>query len=693
MQESKERQYIEILDTVLLLPFRNKEDIFVFLDDMFIKKSKLNISFSTLRKGAEEVVKSCCINDIYLYIQNVFSVDEEICDALKKYEISLWKKYLLPRESFFKYYSQNKDNVEFCFVNNIGIDSELLTSIIKELGYKEEVIDYSGAEVGTNIIKWVKPLDIFDGKVNTDIKCNIPEKIAFGNLISSINSVDKSIGYGALKTLVANNFFDDVNVYWKPNSVINCDAYKCGYYLLGMHLLGIVKWIVSIIKDKHTQKNRIFFTARDGYIVMKAYDEYRKIHPELPEAKYIQASRKLLLPFLYSTPLEFYESPNEYSYYSPRLFIKWFWLFTKYAETNDFDCKSMNCKEEIIKNLLDKECFFYEKKFESYQEYCRFVNWFIQNMYSKENHSILKNRVKKYYSDIKDNDILFDLGYSGKIPKCISDIIDCKLDILFILSDEIKSQLIQSNSKITIHSFYDHMTAFENGLREFIMSENTSSCIGLTEEKEKIVPVYETYLQKYLSDLSIETLQKGALDYVSNVYSLFGEDIDTVPFKSQEVSMAFEGFFRDIPEEDIAIFKDSVVYDGLTDDNTVSSMQDFFRYVSSRLTDTFIPQDRTLSLNIEKYVLSNMKLAFWGTGKICGSLLEKMGNIKPQILLDNSDIEERIKYGINVYNPNEVSIKDYFIVIATKYYEEISKQLEEYNLVEGKDFIWYKQIL
>lgn len=83
------------------------------------------------------------------------------------------------------------------------------------------------------------------------------------------------------------------------------------------------------------------------------------------------------------------------------------------------------------------------------------------------------------------------------------------------------------------------------------------------------------------------------------------------------------------------------------------------------------------------------KICFWGTGTICQEILKAHPEVQPSLFIDSNPSVDSIK-SIPVIRPQEVqSWADYYIVVTTKAYSEISCFLTEAGLNEGADFDSY----
>ena len=86
--------------------------------------------------------------------------------------------------------------------------------------------------------------------------------------------------------------------------------------------------------------------------------------------------------------------------------------------------------------------------------------------------------------------------------------------------------------------------------------------------------------------------------------------------------------------------------------------------------------------------MNNRKVVMWGAGKIGGKCLAAYGN-KIEFVIDHNKKITMFE-GKKVFSPEEITLKDYFIVVASwDYYAEIRTELESKGLEENKDFVHY----
>lgn len=99
------------------------------------------------------------------------------------------------------------------------------------------------------------------------------------------------------------------------------------------------------------------------------------------------------------------------------------------------------------------------------------------------------------------------------------------------------------------------LSQYMSGLiREHILSDSSSSCIGIDEN---INLVFDGIKKLYQDSFVVNNIQQGAIDFVKDFKDIFGEYFDYIDLKPYEASMVFEGYLRCGKDIDRQIFKAS----------------------------------------------------------------------------------------------------------------------------------------
>lgn len=608
----KKTVIIDVFGTAVNLPWETIEESYFLLDGYFKKYNGCNTPFHELKKTIDLIAPVLNPEKKYDLFSQIFGIDRSFCQRLQKKEEENLLKYCRPRLYMRRLFQQAQARERrVIFINRGFAENQIADRILKKCGYlgvyelieeKTLITDYEnivrdqGCLYFGNIDilrdrkkKFVcipNTLSVLRGEFNKKILCENALRIAVGNQIH-YEKIKMSPGFVAMQKIVADKFFDNPFKAWEKDSLFNRDAYFAGYYVLGMHVVGVVKWLAKEAVRHH--KKRILFCARDGYLIKRIYDSYRIIFPELPQSLYIQASRKSLLPMLLKSKTDFYAPPGMFFHlYTPEKVLLFFWEFTYMSDDYDFMHVSYkrftdNCRKELAANG-----FIYDQRFRTREEFIRFTAFFLKNYYSEEKHRRLLHALKDYYKTFTVDDILFDSGYSGRLAAAIAELSSGLCDVLYLYTDEEHSEFIEKESKISITSFYHCTPCIDNVLREYIISENGPTCLGILKSGEKVIPVFETTDETYKRSEAIIQMQKGAIDFASTLLSVYGREIEKIPFKPQEVSLPFEGFLRNIVDADIEMFSNTYQEDYCTGDSMECNWGQYYRQLTAQLPDTVL---------------------------------------------------------------------------------------------------------
>lgn len=592
----------DIFDTLVCRPFYNPTDLFEIIEKDFEKSFPSSLKFKQIRIDAEGIArnkhgiihpdwKDITIDDIYDCISEMYDIPLDIVKKLQKreeeleiefcrvrnagrelFEVALLtgKKIIIVSDMYLRKDTIEKilikngyDNYEKLYISSevkeTKNDGELFRYVKRDMGMKSDVHifhigdtwknDYINAEeAGFTPLFFPKAQEVFENKIHgvCTNKCSVMAEIS-GGVIRDWKKMRDSVGQGIMYAMVYNKYFDNPYRTFNSESDFNIDPYFIGYYVVGMHLIGVCRWIIQQTKQRGVGK--IHFLARDGYLPMEAYKILARYCDDIPEANYLYASRKAVFTGMIVSVSDFYDLPIEYHNHSPKTLLKLL----------DFAYKEIvpEKREELCKNA-DIE---YENNFQTKQKYIEFMHWFVNNLYDEEVFNQNRELAQKYYSCIEENDICFDMGYSGRIQKAISTLVGRGVDVLFIHSDNELSQKMQRQGDFSITNYYDFIPKVSGLLREHILSDCGPGCKGFVKEDDIIVPILEEEEKNFQDSFIVGMIQKGALDFVNEFQSMFCDYLKYIPFRYTEVSMPFEGYLCNAKMIDRRIFASSYFED------------------------------------------------------------------------------------------------------------------------------------
>jgi len=730
-----QHEYIsfDIFDTLVTRPFYKPTDLFYLLDKLYEEKHRTNTSFHQIRIDGEIAARSMVhklnndyqdvtIDEIYDCISEMYGIPAEVCNALKeeekRLEIQFCSVRKITKELFdFALYAGKK----IILISDMYLDAATIKKILEKNGYKgycriflsseERKMKYTGdlfrtvldklqvegngilhigdnhycdiikaGEVGFHTAYLPRTLNVFENKVegiDTGECSTLAQRV--GGVILDRKKLLESVGYGSMIAIAANYYFDNPFRPFYNESDYNADPYFIGYYALGMHLAGLVNWII----EQASGYKRILFMARDGFLVKLAYDIWSRCVNGAPESHYIYASRKMLLPMSIEDTADFMDLPIVYTQYSPSSIL----------ELLKFCTKDMNAED--IKQLLRKAEIPEDGKFSSKLEYQMFMRFYLDNLYDKDKHDYERDLLKKYYEYVEESDIVFDMGYSGSIQNAFVKAAGKPVDVLYVHNDAVKSMQLSRKGNFRIKTFYDFSPAVTGALREHILSDPNPACVGLKQEGERVLPVFDSPEKPYTDSFVINRLHSGALKFIKDYCSRFKDYFEYVTFKNYEVSLPFEAFLRMPKDNDIRIFEGSYFEDRLYGRqdalNIVEHMENQYREMPQIAGEEVIESIKSAIIDNIKY---KRKLVYFGTGKKCREVLAQYPDMPVSFYLDNNKkLNGTYLQGKVIKHPDEIEDwKDIYIVITTYYSSEIEKQLKLQGLQRYKDFINFQEL-
>lgn len=591
-----EQEYVsfDIFDTLISRPFYSPSDLLLFLNREYMRETKRNIEFSKFRTEGEQLAREyygnkygyadITLEEIYSYIEMHYQMDhEEIQMMMKKereleisfagirkagkelFELALeaGKKVLLVTDMYLERETIEKilrKNQIFgyqklyisCEERKLKYDGSLFCHVLENIKAAPEQCIHIGdtwradiegsSKAGMQAVFFPKAIDIFENKIAGCVTNHCSDIGAgAGGDILDYEKVIKNPGFRCMQALVARRYFDNPYRTFNPQSDFNIDPYLIGYYLVGMHMLGVAKWISQEIKKQH--RDRVVFLARDGYLPMKVFQIYAEhMNPDL-KTEYMQASRKALMPVMIRDKINFYQLPVEYRGHTPQTLL----------EILDFAAEDGKKLDEKDLNMT--------QPFQSLADFHKFISLFLEKLYSEKKHQKRKETVCEYYSGLQKSDILFDMGYSGRIQAAICEAAGFPVDALFIHEDYGTSVQKRYESGFDIHSFYEFRPSVSGLMREHILSDVQGSCIGFSLNNGQAEPVFEEPLHDYPDLHILKSIHEGACDFAEEFFRVFDGYMEIVDYSAQEVSLPFEGFLVHPSRTDMHIFSESYFED------------------------------------------------------------------------------------------------------------------------------------
>lgn len=541
--DSKNIISFDIFDTLIRRMVKNPHDIFDLVERKynFLNTDK---KISNFRKNRILSEKDCrnksnneeiTIEEIYANLEKVY--DKNQVNVLKELEKNI-------EIDFCKLNIKIKEIYNYCVENNkriiITSDMYLDEKTIKKI-LKNNEIYYEKLYLSSTIMKTKCSGNIYK-YICEDLRINKKEIVHIGdNKKSDYNAAIKN----GIKSILWNNE-DSINNKLNNNlseNILNCYLnnkeyskenlfYNVGYNCFGPLLLCFSKWLYSELEENNIKK--VYFLARDGYIMKKAFDVINKDR----ESNYFYASRRsIIVPSLkeYSNYKEIFSSMH----IGNRTKIK---ILLKKVGLDDI-IDNINFKKKY--NIdINKEIDFDE--IYKNEKYIKLFN----DLFSQ----IIKNSKEEYKSFISYKDknnfngklAIVDIGWFGNMQHALEKL-DLDADIYGYYMGIEPRKNYQKNQKMKGFIFetdknYDYFLYEHNfnSIFEMLFLGQHGSVKRFNCSSKNDVEFYDYEYDNSIEKNNIICLQEAAIDfvkdfYISGLYEYLTDDLSCSFLKLAEI--------------------------------------------------------------------------------------------------------------------------------------------------------------
>lgn len=534
-----EKEYVsfDIFDTLIKRDVKKPTDVFLVIEHNYeiydFYKRRIEAE-KIARKGKVDTTIDE-IYDIYneLYLNNINEAEKiKKIEKQVEYELCVQNKLL---KKVYDFCIEN--NKKVYLISDMYLSSEILKEILEKNGYsKYEKLyvscEYNKTKANGELYKYViQELGIHTNKlihIGNDIKTDYI--MALKNKISTVKVKTKTYtGNSLLDVFLSNHKSNSSNFY-----------YDFGYSNFGPLLYGFCLWLKENVKKNDI--DNIYFLARDGYIIKKAYE---MIFGELDNIYYLEASRRSLrVPYLsqknsidemleelplprqtnmiqifdaLGLELDIYSAKIKESGYS----VERFYLREKVLKEEGFKNLISSIKDDIIANSISEN-------------------------------EALKNYLKK--NNFSRKNAIVDIGWGGSMQKYLRNIFNTLpgyedkelVGFYFGLTEKAKGNLSLTNTA-NAYVFDNYNFTSEElerpfvGFFESLFLEPKGSVKRYHINTENLV---ERYQYEYINDSGevlddvdkIHNIQQGALgfieEYMSTAISRYSKMDSEAAFKN-----------------------------------------------------------------------------------------------------------------------------------------------------------------
>lgn len=556
----------DIFDTLLLRKCFVPKDVFSMLAFDFANEiSNAPFTFfNLLRMDSEERARKkashCEVNLDQIYAEfEQYGFDKGLIEKIKNRELEIEADMLQKRQTGFDLYQIALSfGKRVVYTSDMYLSEDFIKQMLSKSGYSVDnklflsnvfKVNKSGGKLFSVVLDnlkisasqmvhigdnyrsdYSKPKDKGIKAFHLPNVREMFEKFLFSEMFpNKLNTIDVTkmadmLGSHFMLATVANELFDFPFVH--KISHFQSSPKFIGYYAVGMHLFALTEWIYQNSKEKDT----IHFAARDGYLPMEAYKIYSQNIQDAPKSHYLYMSRKSLFPLGLLEYKDLISVVNTVNIWKNNIVDMLQYL-------------PKNCVDTIaLEKFGEKEI---KRTFADYADFCSIMPVLGECIKFDELNKY-QEKIKKYLGKIiKPNDILFDVGYSGRSECIIGNLLGYKINTLYehYYNDDLG--FIKATYQFENKCFYDYKPRKTGEIREFFYMKNAPSFLSYKIDGDKVELVFEE--KNTLNEngkILLDLIQKSALKFMQDMTNNFGKYKICSIYSNEFASMPYESYIN-----------------------------------------------------------------------------------------------------------------------------------------------------
>ena len=587
----------DLFDTLVLRPFLKPTDLFYLMQEEFERLAGVNsyLLFAELRVAAEAACRKrvrdehpdwedITLDEIYGELGRAYPIDAAARDALKALECELELRLCTPRRigrELFELARARGKRVIVC--SDMYLPQDVIEAILTKNGYACDGVYLSSA---LRLGKWTGRLyrhvqsalgvpagailhigdnrasDVDNARKSGWQSAHLPSPVelfrnedpdffgggAYRALVDAAGSIrdgqNPEWGFFGYRTAVAvgvNRIWDSPYSLIAENSDYDAAPYRMGYFCLGQYLYAITDWLTQ--KARREGRGRVHFVARDGYLPMRAYELLRGVDATLPESNYLYISRKALALTDVYAPIDLFSLRGK--------------LLTESTSPRRLDeLLSPFYRDGIasLRDVMPMDDRAYGTRFADDAAYDRALRALADCM-DPDKTEAHKNALRAYFSElVKPNDLLFDIGYSGRGEAALSRLLGYSVDGAYVHSNTQALGMRARQQGFSTECFYNIKPRITGVIREHVFMRLAPSAVGYRSTDDGLEPIFEEDRINASTRLFTEILQNAALDYVRDLCEIFGTDRGRLHYRGEDLAWAFEAYLHNAHAVDRKLF-------------------------------------------------------------------------------------------------------------------------------------------
>lgn len=523
IEKLKKYKYVsfDIFDTLVVRNVSKPVEIFKLVEIKYNENHEEKIcDFQKLRISAELKARKTSKNEEVTLDEIYENLDINNKREIKDLEVKIEKIFIVKNPEMFDIYQKClENNLKVIITSDMYLNIEIIKEILQKNGYKDFEKIYLSSE-----LKKTKSKGSIFKFILEDLNISKDDIIHIGDNKKSDYLVPTSLGIEAIcyernmynihkyEEIEEKDkfYYNTLNAFIENNIDLKKDYFwKIGYETFGPLLYSYSKWL----KDNFIKENykKVFFLARDGYIMQKAF---QLINKENIPNEYMYASRRaLIVPTIWMC-----ESLEE--------ILNNMFLGTKISINALIKRLGLNPEEhvETLKKYdLELDTKLIASEILENQSFLKFYEE-VKNIIFENSKQEFNNLINYYKEiDFEGNVAIVDIGWFGNMQNALNKLVEkanIKANITGYYVGVIPDSKNQENNKMQGFLFEKNKNEelflkkkFFNSIFEMIFL-STHGSVKKYNGTDTIVDLYDFEYKDTETEKSIRQIQEGAFAFI-----------------------------------------------------------------------------------------------------------------------------------------------------------------------------------
>ncbi|ULJ61201.1 hypothetical protein [Wielerella bovis] len=585
----------DLFDTLAERDFIEPWELFSFIEPEIRRAlNNKNFQFCNFRRQAEADIRrptrgefEITLDEIYQEFQTLTGLSDEQCDLIKQLEKQAEFDLVKPKKRMVREYRFAKLVVKKrSILTDIYLEQDDIEQILQRIGITDydylissatnRTRKHNGSMYGDYLKLMAKDHIGVEKCLHTGDNAHADGDMARRHGLrayvfpKAMDNFHRSsiAGYlsGAFSTknvatsipsgLIANKFYAEPWNKLTSDNLFAGSNFKYGYCAIGSLVLGFSQWLYRRARLNGTKK--LYFLARDGYILKEAFDTLYGDDPDAPQTEYLLSSRRSVIVPAIQTKEDIHELASlNFNARTLKSFL-----------INRFGVEIEQIPSHILEKYRFKEDTIVSPQFHFAKLLALLTE--IQDIIfataQAERETYLQYLEEKQF--IKDLDILgekgvalVDIGYSGTMQYYLTKLLGKKMNGYYFLTHNFaRDYYPDAVFEGYLANLDDHRTAYRHKLNDFVFifesafSSQDGSLLKFERDGQDIRPIFIEAEEEKVRQQALQRIHDGVNVFIHDVKQRFGNRIHEFELSAIVASRLLLAFAEHPSQKDAALF-------------------------------------------------------------------------------------------------------------------------------------------